>query len=373
MAASYLAAPRFTAEDEVEERASMTVEEKLAALADLYGNVPVPRSEVLGALDPSDRNDAAADDSGAALPPLPSPWIEETEDLLETSLEKLDRALDEASESGRSDGGDGDGGGENGAHRFGNGRGCGGLGGPGASASADEAYRRATRLCPEIVLSRKHRLLFLRAEYFDAKRAAARLLAYWNGRVDLFGEEYAFGPLTVDSGAFDADMKELAMGYPRLSPLKDESSRAIIAINHSGVKRNTFNRRGMMRACWLVMHRAIEDVIVQQRGIIFLGLGYGQLDQIDRKLDATIWRCIRDVLPCRLVSSQVVVASMSADLIMPNVKFILGRHSRARLREYSGNDPRFLEKLAALGIGAEGLPSEIGGGWVYDKRWFEKL
>lgn len=350
MAASYLAAPRFTSEDEAAERASMTVEEKIAALSDLYGNLPIPQRETDALATESSTLHGPGDDT-----PGPVARREETEELTERSLAALDKALEEACE-----------------HDCNGGECDGGPGSNGDGGGRSLPYQRARRQCPDIVESREHRLLFLRAESFDVRRAVDRLLIYWSHRIDLFGDEHAFGPLTLESGAFDADKKELSMGYPRLSPEKDASSRAIIVINHNDMKRGTYDRRGIMRACWYIMHRALSEEIVQKNGIVFIGLGYGQLDQIDRKLDATLWRGMRDVVPCRLVSCHVVMASVSADLIMPNVKFMLGVKSRARLREYQGHDPRILEKLAEVGIGTEAVPSEIGGGWAYDDRWLEK-
>ena len=61
------------------------------------------------------------------------------------------------------------------------------------------AYREAVEKCPEIALSRDHRLLFLRAEYHQATEAAIRMFRYWTDRTELFGAN-AFGNLLALSG-----------------------------------------------------------------------------------------------------------------------------------------------------------------------------
>jgi len=393
MAASYLAAPRISEEEEAEEKASFTDAERLEALSDLYGVLPIPVSE-LEVLD--DIGIASGRTSCSSLFP------EETDAEIERYLQQLDEALDAI----LNDAAAADRGGEVDVA----------LGPPIAAASAASpsaappppsssssspvrvstaSYREAVTRCPEIARSRDHRLLFLRAEYHRPTAAAVRMFRYWTDRTHLFGPD-AFGnllALSADGAATDRgsghqykwdgeitgpmhhDAVELGIGYPRLSPERDESGRALLIFNQSVVERKSaYDRKGMRRALFYRIHLALRDVQVQRAGFVLIGLGYGQIDQLDRKLDVSLWRTIRDVLPARIVASHFVYGSNKHmyTLIAPNIKFYFGRNARARLKEYRGNESDTIEKLSHVGIPATALPKEVGGGWTYDPSWYKK-
>ena len=370
---SDLAAPRISEEEEAEEKAGLTDVERLEALSDLYGVLPIPPSE-LEVLD--DPEIAHGHTSCSSLFP------EETDEEIERYLQQLDDALDAIladADAADRDHGEVD-----------------VTLGPCASSPPQSvristvSYREAVEQCPEIVRSRDHRLLFLRAEYHDATAAAIRMFRYWTDRTELFGDD-AFGNLLALSvpersgheykwdemitGPMHNDAVELGIGYPRLSPDRDESGRALLIFNQSVVERKSaYDRKGMRRALFYRIHLALRDVQVQRAGFVLIGLGYGQIDQLDRKLDVSLWRTIRDVLPARIVASHFVYGSNKHmyTLIAPNIKFFFGRNARARLKEYTGNESDTIEKLSHFGIPASALPKEVGGGWTYDASWYKK-
>lgn len=397
MAASYLAAPRLSEEEEAREKASLTDSERIAALSDLYGVLPIPSFELEALADPraASRLLHAASNTSAGGSSCPA---EETEEKCARCLSELENVLAEALESANDDDDD-----------------CASMaqlttsvatGSSTAAADNDSishqmemsrvsvaGYRQALNRCPNIVNGREHRLLFLRAELFDTKAAAVRLLLYWTNLISLFGEEYAFVPLfdrllppldgeinetgtdvREQSGPFSRDITELSIGYPRVAPARDASGRALIIFNQSLIERRVkYDRMGMLRACWLALHRMLlEDEQVQTSGCVLVGLGYGQLDQLDRKLDVLLWRSIRDVLPVRIVASHFIYGSShrTYSMIAPNIKFFFGRCARARLREYVGGESQILEQLGHFGISASILPTEMGGGWSYNKKWY---
>jgi hypothetical protein len=64
------------------------------------------------------------------------------------------------------------------------------------------SYSRALQICPDYVNDRDFLVMFLRADCFDAKKAALRLVKYWNAKEDAFGSHRAFRKITL------ADMDE---------------------------------------------------------------------------------------------------------------------------------------------------------------------
>ena len=98
--------------------------------------------------------------------------------------------------------------------------------------SATAAYYRAVERCPNEA-GPDRTLMFLEAENHDPKAAAVKLAKYWEARVALFGEERAYLPMTL-AGA----MKEEAMNLAtrriwQLLAATDAAGRAIIFMTPS--------------------------------------------------------------------------------------------------------------------------------------------
>lgn len=337
MSSSYLAAPRFTDEEEEAEKASMTQEEQYLALRDLYG-VMLPDN--VGECGKVECKVECADGSDGS-----------EQEPIERGLEDLDAELDRLIHNDLSE--------ENGD----------GFGKRHLNAACIE---KAKQLCPEIINSQEHRLLFLRAEGFNAKRAADLLIEYWSERITLFGEDKAFLPLTL-SGALRDDEVGLSMGFIILSPERDISGRAIVIVDQSKLERKNYTRNMMLRVVWYVIHAAVEDEEIQRKGIVMLCTPRNaQFDQFDRKLESKVTHSLRDALPVIWVGLHFCHAPAFYELIAPNAKYILGRKMRARTRWHSGSFRSVLETLAEYGINPTSIPSEYGGEWNVDGKWLEE-
>jgi hypothetical protein len=69
--------------------------------------------------------------------------------------------------------------------------------------TAAAAYGEAQTKCPQLIANDNFKLVLLRCEQFNAKLAAERFVQYWEKRVEIYGAERAFLPLTLQtSGAF---------------------------------------------------------------------------------------------------------------------------------------------------------------------------
>ena len=89
-----------------------------------------------------------------------------------------------------------------------------------------EAYEMAYNMNPEYVKQIKLRLKFLRAELFDAKKAALRMARHFQVKLDLFGSD----KLSRDIQQVDLDSdatKALYSGYMQILPVRDRSGRLI--------------------------------------------------------------------------------------------------------------------------------------------------
>jgi hypothetical protein len=95
------------------------------------------------------------------------------------------------------------------------------------SIPSKEAYNSARNISEEYVCDRKFRLSFLRAEYFEVKKAASRMVRYFENKLYLFGTE----KLTKNIGLDDMDendMNSMEAGVIQILPQRDTSDRAVV-------------------------------------------------------------------------------------------------------------------------------------------------
>jgi hypothetical protein len=95
------------------------------------------------------------------------------------------------------------------------------------------AYDRALFLSPKYVLDREFRLMFLRSELFDARKAANRIVRFFECKKELWGEDKLARPITLDDFGEDG-LAFLKRGAIQVLPEKDQSGRSLcfLASNH---------------------------------------------------------------------------------------------------------------------------------------------
>jgi hypothetical protein len=91
------------------------------------------------------------------------------------------------------------------------------------------AYDKAFFLNPSYVEDRDFRLMFLRSEYFDAHKAANRLVDHFDLKFGLFGVEKLATDITLEDLPQDA-LAALNCGSIQNLPGKDRTGRSIICV-----------------------------------------------------------------------------------------------------------------------------------------------
>ena len=94
-------------------------------------------------------------------------------------------------------------------------------------AQSTAAYFRATTKSPDEV-SNERKLLFLQCEENSVPLAAERLALYWQYRLDSFGEDRCFDPMTLMGAMRDEITNMAKSGFAQLLPNTDAAGRAII-------------------------------------------------------------------------------------------------------------------------------------------------
>ena len=89
------------------------------------------------------------------------------------------------------------------------------------------AYERALFLAPHRVKDPAFLLMFLRSESYNAKKAATRLIHYFECKLEYFGFDKLVEPITLNDLDED-DLFALRNGCLQLSPVKDRAGRGVI-------------------------------------------------------------------------------------------------------------------------------------------------
>jgi hypothetical protein len=177
--------------------------------------------------------------------------------------------------------------------------------------------------------------------------AALRLTTYWKKRLQMFGPDRAFLPLTQDE-ALKNDAVALGMGYFQLNLPKDPSGHGIIFVDPSRQDKSKYERESMVRSMWYVMHAALEDEETQKKGLVVIAYPKKvKLSQVDRALTKMNMDSLKGCLPIRIGVFHVCHPPGFFQLVFLVFKMFLGERLRKRFRVHGGSDNHVLETLAS--------------------------
>ena len=101
------------------------------------------------------------------------------------------------------------------------------------------AYEKAVFMSPSFVKDTDFQLMFLRADFFDPKKAAKRMVNYFSHKLRLFGLDRLVKPITLDDLDED-DLRDMLSGSLQVLPHKDRSGRTIVVSFHEKHGYKTF-------------------------------------------------------------------------------------------------------------------------------------
>ncbi|CAB9518712.1 tocopherol transfer protein-like [Seminavis robusta] len=235
--------------------------------------------------------------------------------------------------------------------------------------------KKAMKNCPEL-LTDKFKLMFLRCECFNEVKAAKRYAKYWEKRVEVFGPEKAFQPLTLDKALCD-DGFALSHDFPMLSPVKHPSGRNILFADPSTQNIGAYTTQSMIRAVWYMFHAALEDEETQKKGLVFVGdCRYIRLSLFDKEFARVTALSVAGCLPVRLSGIHGYYPPKVFFIILPFLKFFLGERLRERIRLHGGeNMEKVRAGMAKYGLVERVLPTNVGGevelsheSWLQERR-----
>mmetsp|Transcript_17202 Transcript_17202/g.38056 ORF Transcript_17202/g.38056 Transcript_17202/m.38056 type:complete len:639 (-) Transcript_17202:284-2200(-) len=236
-------------------------------------------------------------------------------------------------------------------------------------SSQTAAYHQAVTKCPDLV-SDERRTAFLECENYDAKLAAERLARCWEVRLELFGPDRCFLPMTLDGAMKDEATNMLQWRIWQPLPVTDTAGRALIYIDPS---RRNFAEYSMEQECMVLFYlleAAVEDPDVRRSGVVYISDGR-RMQRYTRKFLHPYQTVLGLVQPIRMRAFHFCCPSRMANyMIEPVVRYAVRRDMRLRFKKHNGSVESVRQTLEGYCLPRDRLPTELGGDVVLDlKTW----
>jgi hypothetical protein len=200
--------------------------------------------------------------------------------------------------------------------------------------------RQAQANCSEL-LDQNFKLMFLRTDVFNVQLAVKRYASYWEHRVDLFGPEKAFLPMTLD-GAMKDDLETLALGYTRT--VQDHGRILFMDPSRTLVDRDIDS---IVRCQWYVSTKALmSEPEMQKKGAIFV-LDLDTIRHFDRPLIKRMAETTNDSFPLRVSLCCMINPPPLTDFFVKIVKLFMKPKVRQRLYVIKG-DQKLVKHVEGL-------------------------
>uniref|UniRef100_A0A7S1GKY9 EF-hand domain-containing protein n=1 Tax=Cyclophora tenuis TaxID=216820 RepID=A0A7S1GKY9_CYCTE len=213
----------------------------------------------------------------------------------------------------------------------------------------------------------KHKLMFLRAELFNSKKAAARCCRHWDFMLDIFGPEKAFLPLT-QKGALRDDAETLKLALYSDTGEKDSHGQHVLFVNFRSVNASKLDCKAVCRcAVYTIWNRVERDEVTQQNGMV----AQMTIPQSTRTWNPRITRqmslYVRYGAPVRLACVHALYPGRFFKVIFRVGRILAGELS-SRIKVFAGTPQEVMEQMKDYGLTEDRLVEEVGGKVVLDRE-----
>jgi hypothetical protein len=203
------------------------------------------------------------------------------------------------------------------------------------------AYDQAERASKDYVSCRKLRLTFLRATLFDPKKAATRLVDFFNSKLELFGAEKLVKNITYEDLGEDS-MEAMKQGAQQILPTRDSQGRAVLISNQSIflslIDKFKDPLLTLKRSFWYTLVAIADDEETQKRGVVFIAYAVESQQLPDPMRRELLNWCgmMGSVLPARGAAIHYVHGSFNTALLLKAIVWGLQTVLRVRMRTHYG-------------------------------------
>ena len=245
------------------------------------------------------------------------------------------------------------------------------------------AYLHAKEIIPDIVEKETPIIMFLRCEHYDIRCASKRLCSHWTERVKLFGEEYAYKPMTIlpdgAMGSSDEHMIQLGLGYVTRCQ-DDVYGRPVIFLDRANSTKDhyTYNRNGWLKVMWYLLQTICLEENYQKSGyVVIINLkDYDPHKCGDRIGAKKMFLYVRECWCPRFKGYHATYGSKQTPvkLVEPAIRQMQGRHIRLHLRNHYGYDSSNIDSMYEYGIRPHHILTSISGTFTHDDhlQWIQQ-
>lgn len=223
------------------------------------------------------------------------------------------------------------------------------------------AYRRAKEMCP-FELTRDRKRAFIERENGNIAQAARRMARYWQMRLDLFGEDRCYHPMTLAGAMADEAAPAMEMKIHQVLPVTDTAGRKIIYTDMSLRNYGRYSMDQEIRWFFFLVEALSDSDNGRKNGYVMLINAKNiQLQHASRKFHQFV--CALDLAtPGQLRAVHVCQASSAvAHFVYPWVKYALPKHIRLRFILHPGSMTDVTRELEGYSLPRGSLPLELGG------------
>ena len=226
-------------------------------------------------------------------------------------------------------------------------------------------------------LSAQFKSHFLEREGCNPTQAAQRYVAYWTTRLNTFGADLAYRPMTL-GGALCQEVGDMVNhSVFQILPHTDLSGRAIIWF-HLGQRRfDLLSEERESRILFYLYHTLCGDTSqdeIRRAGFVLVGTS-AEVDRTKTSFrQQQFLGLLADVMPIHMRSGHICQPSPTFYYaIYPVLRMFMGRKWRLRTRLHYGDREAVLRELDTYGLPRQRLPTDIGGTYVLNlPRWVGK-
>eukprot|EP00538_Stauroneis_constricta_P004610 CAMPEP_0119548244 /NCGR_PEP_ID=MMETSP1352-20130426/2195_1 /TAXON_ID=265584 /ORGANISM="Stauroneis constricta, Strain CCMP1120" /LENGTH=468 /DNA_ID=CAMNT_0007593447 /DNA_START=172 /DNA_END=1578 /DNA_ORIENTATION=+ len=224
------------------------------------------------------------------------------------------------------------------------------------------AYMIAYQQNRDFVCDVEFRLMFLRAKRFDAKKAAECIVKHMELKLKLWGLALLTRRITFND--LDAESQQVFAnnGAIQILPVRDSAGRVVffsMEKNHRPNYRTDTPEVFVSRLLWYYLMAVMEDDVESQKnGIVYVAYSLGNKPAFDDAERKVLWGAgeVSGVCPIRITSFLYCYDQPSQKALMDIFAVGLQITARCRFQPIFGSDTECKHKMMTLGIPVNHLP-----------------
>eukprot|EP00934_Nitzschia_sp_Nitz4_P002914 Nitzschia sp. Nitz4//scaffold95_size97785//49428//50956//NITZ4_004668-RA/size97785-augustus-gene-0.99-mRNA-1//1//CDS//3329560475//2904//frame0 len=214
-------------------------------------------------------------------------------------------------------------------------------------------FQEAESMNPQYVSDRRFRLKFLRADRYNSKEAAERMIRFFEVKKDLFGSAKLVKDITL-SDFSDDDMDTLRSGYMQVAPRTDAVGRSImVGMLKLRVCKETNNAARVAFYTFMAMSESEET---QQKGVVLI---YYLLDADN--FSGSFTGKLRASVPLHFASMHLCYNNITQYAVTCLGVYACSPRTKVRTRPHYGSHVECQYILNTFGVPREALPVDASG------------